>query len=61
LVRYRTGPVLVLHARIGECGYLGITNGAVSAQRGKFDLAELLIRPSHVSPGFPEHVVPVAR
>jgi hypothetical protein len=61
LVHYHDGPTLVLHARIGTCGYLGITNGSVSAQRGRFELTDFLIRPSHVSPGFPEYVVPVAR
>jgi hypothetical protein len=58
LVQYPASPTLVLHARVGICGYLGITNGAFAAQRGPgLELIDFL-NLTGTGADFRRHVVP---
>jgi hypothetical protein len=59
LVRYGAAPILVLRARIGFCGYLGITNGVVSGQSGIALVHFLDTAPT--GPEFPETVQPAPK
>jgi hypothetical protein len=58
LVRYRAAPTLVLHARVGDCGYLGITNGAFAAQRGSGLKLVKFLDIARAGAEFRLHVVP---
>ena len=57
LVHYASGSTLTLHVRVGLCGDLGVSNGAVTAQSG-LQLAELVFRVSHVAGGSAGHLHP---
>lgn len=57
-VRYPQGSPMVLFARLGQCGELGISNGVRTAQRTDA-LTYLLIRTVSASRGLPTRVVPV--
>lgn len=56
-VRYPDGPPVLLIARLGACGDLGISNGARTGQRTN-ELLTLLIRTVGASDGVPAPVVP---
>jgi hypothetical protein len=56
-VRYPDGPPVVLIARLGYCGDLGISNGARTGQRTD-DMMMLLLRTVGTSNGLPAPVVP---
>jgi hypothetical protein len=57
-MRYPQGPPMVLFARFGQCGELGISNGIRTAQRTDA-LVNLLLHTVSAAHGFPSRVVPV--
>ncbi|HST48741.1 hypothetical protein [Jatrophihabitans sp.] len=58
-VRYSDGPPVVLIARLGQCGDLGISNGARTGQRTD-DLMMLLIHTAGSGGGIPGAVRPAS-
>ena len=58
LVGYEHAPTLVLHARVGICGYLGLTNGAFAAQRGSGTALIEFLEIAHAGAEYRTHVVP---
>jgi hypothetical protein len=57
LVHYASGDTLTLRVRLGFCGDLGVSNGAVTAQWSN-DLVMFVSRFSHVGAAYPQYTHP---